>query len=75
MVGKPLITSCDLGVNGKIVTDRLGHANETVTQQIYTHKSTWPRSARRRNDRETDHGSAEQAPLRAFLLQFLLPDA
>ena len=30
----------DLGVNGKIVTDRLGHANETVTQQIYTHKST-----------------------------------
>ena len=30
----------DLGVNGKIVTDRLGHANETVTQQIYTHPST-----------------------------------
>jgi integrase len=30
----------DLGVNGKIVTDRLGHANEAVTQQIYTHKST-----------------------------------
>jgi integrase len=30
----------DLGVNRKIVTDRLGHANETVTQQIYTHKST-----------------------------------
>jgi integrase len=30
----------DLGVNGKIVTDRLGHANETVTQQIYTHMST-----------------------------------
>ena len=29
----------DLGVNGKIVTDRLGHANESVTQQIYTHKS------------------------------------
>jgi len=22
------------------VTDRLGHANETVTQQIYTHRST-----------------------------------
>lgn len=40
MVGKPLITSCDLGVNGKIVTDRLGHAYEAVTQQIYTHKST-----------------------------------
>jgi integrase len=30
----------DLGVDGKIVTDRLGHANETVTQQIYTHRST-----------------------------------
>ncbi len=30
----------DLGVNGKIVTDRLGHANESVTQQIYTHTST-----------------------------------
>jgi integrase len=30
----------DLGVNGKIITDRLGHANETVTQQIYTHTST-----------------------------------
>lgn len=30
----------DLGVNGKIVTDRLGHANESVTQQIYTHPST-----------------------------------
>jgi integrase len=30
----------DLGVNGKIVTDRLGHANEAVTQQIYTHPST-----------------------------------
>ena len=30
----------DLGVSSKIVTDRLGHANETVTQQIYTHMST-----------------------------------
>ena len=30
----------DMGVNSKIVTDRLGHANESVTQQIYTHKST-----------------------------------
>jgi integrase len=30
----------DLGVDSKIVTDRLGHANETVTQQIYTHRST-----------------------------------
>ena len=29
----------DLGVNSKIVTDRLGHANESVTQQIYAHKS------------------------------------
>ncbi len=25
----------DFGVSGKIVTDRLGHANQTVTQQIY----------------------------------------
>jgi integrase len=32
----------------------------------------WPRSARRGNDRGTDHRSAEQAPLRGFLLQFLL---
>jgi integrase len=30
----------DLGVNSKIVTDRLGHAHEAVTQQIYTHQST-----------------------------------
>jgi hypothetical protein len=30
----------DLGVNSKIVTDRLGHANGSVTQQICTHKST-----------------------------------
>jgi integrase len=30
----------NLGVNSKIVTDRLGHANESVTQQVYTHKST-----------------------------------
>jgi len=30
----------DLGVNSKVVTDQLGHANETVTQQIYTHPST-----------------------------------
>jgi len=29
----------DLGVNSKIVTDRLGHANESVTHQIYTHPS------------------------------------
>ena len=29
----------DLGVNSKIVTDRLGHANESVTHQIYTHHS------------------------------------
>ena len=35
-----LSTSCDLGVNSKIVSDRLGHANESVTQQIYTHPST-----------------------------------
>jgi integrase len=30
----------DSGINSKIVTDRLGHANESVTQQIYTHRST-----------------------------------
>jgi len=30
----------DLGVSGKVVTDRLGHGNESVAQQIYTHKST-----------------------------------
>jgi integrase len=30
----------DLGVNSKIVSNRLGHANESVTQQIYTHPST-----------------------------------
>jgi integrase len=30
----------DLGVDSKIVSDRLGHANESVTQQIYTHPST-----------------------------------
>jgi integrase len=29
----------DLGINSKIVTDRLGHANESVTHQIYTHPS------------------------------------
>jgi hypothetical protein len=29
-----------LDVNSKIVSDRLGHANESVTQQIYTHPST-----------------------------------
>jgi integrase len=30
----------DAGVDGKVVTDRVGHANEGVTQQIYTHRST-----------------------------------
>ncbi|MGI8815344.1 MAG: tyrosine-type recombinase/integrase [Pseudonocardia sp.] len=30
----------DAGVDGKIVSDRVGHASETVTQQIYTHRST-----------------------------------
>lgn len=30
----------DSGISGKIVTDRIGHANEAVTQQIYTHRST-----------------------------------
>jgi integrase len=40
IIGTLPVTSSDLGVNGKIITDRLGHANETVTQQIYTHTST-----------------------------------
>jgi integrase len=30
----------DSGVDLKIVSERLGHANMTVTAQIYTHKST-----------------------------------
>jgi integrase len=30
----------DHGVNRKILADRVGHANETVTDAIYTHKST-----------------------------------
>jgi hypothetical protein len=36
----PMPPSCDLGINSKIVTDRLGHANVAVTQQIDTHPST-----------------------------------
>lgn len=27
------------GVDGKVVSDRVGHASESVTQQIYTHRS------------------------------------
>lgn len=30
----------DAGIDGKIVSDRLGHSDESVTQQIYTHWST-----------------------------------
>lgn len=30
----------DAGINGKIISDRLGHANENVTRQIYQHRST-----------------------------------
>lgn len=30
----------DAGINPKIVSDRVGHANVNVTQQIYTHRST-----------------------------------
>ena len=29
----------DHGVDSKILTDRVGHANENVTKQIYTHRS------------------------------------
>lgn len=32
--------SLDAGINIKIVSDRLGHANTTVTSQIYGHRST-----------------------------------
>jgi len=30
----------DQGINPKILSDRVGHANVNVTQQIYTHRST-----------------------------------
>ena len=30
----------DAGVNPKLLSDRIGHANELVTLQIYTHRST-----------------------------------
>jgi len=32
--------SMDAGVDPKIVSDRDGHANMTVTLQVYTHRST-----------------------------------
>jgi integrase len=36
----------DEGINPKIVSDRVDHANVTVTQQIYTHRSVgWDREA------------------------------
>ena len=30
----------DAGVNPKLLSDRIGHANELVTLQIYTHRTT-----------------------------------
>jgi integrase len=30
----------DAGIDSKIVSDRVGHASESITQQIYTHRST-----------------------------------
>lgn len=30
----------DYGVDSKVLTDRVGHASETVTKQIYNHRST-----------------------------------
>lgn len=30
----------DAGINTKIISDRIGHANENVTRQIYLHRST-----------------------------------
>jgi len=30
----------DADVNPKLLSDRIGHANELVTLQIYTHRST-----------------------------------
>ena len=29
----------DAGVNPKLLSDRIGHANELVTLQIYTHRT------------------------------------
>ena len=35
-----LVTSLDVGVEPKVVSDRMGHANMSVTFQIYGHRST-----------------------------------
>jgi integrase len=32
--------SMDAGIDPKIVSDRVGHANMQVTFQVYTHRST-----------------------------------
>ena len=64
----------DLGVNGKIVTDRLGHANETVTQQIYTHPWTGQDRAAAEMIAQLIAEALSGASLRALLLQFLLHD-
>lgn len=34
-----LSTSFDSGIDPKIVSDRVGHANMNVTFQVYTHRS------------------------------------
>ena len=34
------VTSLDVGVEPKVVSDRMGHANMSVTFQIYGHRST-----------------------------------
>jgi integrase len=31
--------ACDHGVDSKVLSDRVGHASEAVTQQVYTHRS------------------------------------
>jgi integrase len=41
--------SLDAGIDAKIVSDRIGHANMAYTLQIYTHRST----GRDRNAAET----------------------
>ena len=38
--GTPPVTSLDVGVEPKVVSDRMGHANMSVTFQIYGHRST-----------------------------------
>ena len=41
----------DNGVDLKVVSERLGHANMNVTAQIYTHKSAGRERRRRQPDR------------------------